>query len=154
MMHPLGCARLIAFEVHCRGYGVTPTVDLFRSLCTVGPAGDWLTFANKPNVECFLKGGLDIRDWRDEFVFMDVRLLMGHEVLYDPSNRKVRKRGEFKDSAHGVLSAELLRMRSVLLEGGILVESYPEGILFRAGIARRLAEGEKEYDGMTKYCIL
>jgi hypothetical protein len=149
MMHPLGCARLIAFEVNCRAYGVAPDIDLFRTLCCLCPAGDWLTLGNRPKRECFSKCGLQIRDWKDEFVFMSVDLVPNdYRDLCDPRRLKIRKKGDFTDSVPGALSADLLKIYRVLVKDGILVETYPEGILFKAGIARRLAEGEEVYNGM------
>nr|GFA78170.1 hypothetical protein [Tanacetum cinerariifolium] len=44
---PFGVARVTTFVVACNAYGGEPTLPLFRSLCTIGPADDWLTFPKK-----------------------------------------------------------------------------------------------------------
>ena len=148
LMHPQGHSKIMAFEVMCRAYGGVPTVYLFRRFAYMCDAGEWVTIANRPNGGCFLKGGVDIRAWKDKFVYMSVELLpQGCEVLTDVSKlEKIKKNIDPLPDEEGTgwLYDEILRSPIVVL-------SYPEGILFKARVVSSLPAGEDELDG--KGCI-
>ncbi|GKA15804.1 hypothetical protein Tco_0695551 [Tanacetum coccineum] len=48
LLNPFGVACVTTFVVACKAYGGEATVPLFRSLLTLGLAGDWLTFQKRP----------------------------------------------------------------------------------------------------------
>ncbi|GKF99480.1 hypothetical protein Tco_0298263, partial [Tanacetum coccineum] len=47
LLNPFGVACVTTFVVACKAYGGEATVPLFRSLLTLGLAGDWLTFQKR-----------------------------------------------------------------------------------------------------------
>ncbi|GJT16687.1 alpha-dioxygenase 1-like protein [Tanacetum coccineum] len=48
LLNPFGVARVMTFAVACKAYGGEPTLPLFRSFLTLGPAGDWLPSRKGP----------------------------------------------------------------------------------------------------------
>ncbi|GKA05452.1 hypothetical protein Tco_0684572 [Tanacetum coccineum] len=73
LLNPLGMARLTSFDLACRAYGGEPTLSLFRSLCSIMLAEDWLTFQKRPGtfVPSIFKCSLgSIPSWNSRFIFV------------------------------------------------------------------------------------
>nr|XP_043638069.1 uncharacterized protein LOC122609074 [Erigeron canadensis] len=103
----------------------------FVNICA---ADDWITIANRPKIECIIKGGVDLRDWKDEF------------CLYERIRLKVQKNGFFGDD---IPKDDCGAIYDILKEEGFVVHQYPEGISYKAGLIPALAEGGEEFDDMS-----
>ncbi|GKB78385.1 hypothetical protein Tco_0945280 [Tanacetum coccineum] len=78
LLNPFGVVRLSSFAVACKACGGELTLSLFRSLFTLGPAGDWLTFQKRhgDSVPFIFKASmLHIPGWKSKFIFV-------HEDLF------------------------------------------------------------------------
>ncbi|GKD52333.1 hypothetical protein Tco_1281309 [Tanacetum coccineum] len=72
LLNPFGAIRLSSFAVACRAYGGVPTLPLFRSLFTLGPSGDWVTFQKRSedSVPLIVTASmLHVPDWKSNFIF-------------------------------------------------------------------------------------
>ncbi|GKD41129.1 hypothetical protein Tco_1261336 [Tanacetum coccineum] len=78
LLSPFGVARVTTFTVACKAYGREATVPLFRSLLTLGPTGDWLTFQKRPGFSIptiFGDSMSNILKWKSEFIFVKQTLI-------------------------------------------------------------------------------
>jgi hypothetical protein len=145
VMHPQGLSKIMAFEVVCRAYGGEPSVDLFRTFATLCDAGEWVTIGNRAKGKgCFLKGGVDIRNWKKEFFFMRTSLFPdGYQSLVDRGNLVV-KEVTVSDLPDVEASGPLFEK---LRDEHFVVRTYPNSVLFRARVIDVLPDGEEEIDG-------
>ncbi|GJU93409.1 hypothetical protein Tco_1318165 [Tanacetum coccineum] len=73
LLNPFGVARVTTFAVACKAYGGEPTLPIFRSLCTISLASDWLTFQKRsgPGIpQIFDSFMTNIPNWKSEFIFV------------------------------------------------------------------------------------
>ncbi|GJU43870.1 hypothetical protein Tco_1201136 [Tanacetum coccineum] len=49
-LNPFGLAELTTYIVMCKAYGFEPTLNAFRGVFNLGPAGDWITFFKRDNL--------------------------------------------------------------------------------------------------------
>ncbi|GKD06646.1 hypothetical protein Tco_1181620 [Tanacetum coccineum] len=78
LLNPFGVAQVTTFVVVCKAYGGEPTLPLFRSLYTTGPAGDWLTFQKRSRhdiPQIFDSSMTNIPNWKSEFIFIKKTLI-------------------------------------------------------------------------------
>ena len=141
MMHPLGSAKIMTFEVCCRAYGGEPSMELFRRFFQTGAAGEWVTIAKRPGASCFLKGGLDIRDWKESFFFVKQSLIPEtYPNVVSKANAKVPH--QFRDIAPSTVSDKILCER--LLKYPSIVQTFPEPILFLTKVAQKWEHDTQE----------
>nr|XP_043616639.1 uncharacterized protein LOC122588563 [Erigeron canadensis] len=141
---PLGLSRIIAFEVMCRAYGGEPSLDLFRYFVQTCPSGDWATVGNRSKAGCFKRGGLDIRDWKSQFVFMRSSLIpKEYESVTDKKLLCVHAKYDnpFPDYAVDTLCREIWLHP-------ITVVAYPDVVLYKAKLIPSLPGGVN-IDDMT-----
>ena len=113
----------------------------YRGLCTI---------ANRAKgVGCFLKGGVDVRSWKKEFVFMSVSLFPDDcDVLVNPENLKIE--GTAIDPLPEGEDNSLLFDK--ISRNHFVVWSFPDSVLYKATVIGELPVGEEELDG--KICLL
>ncbi|GKE56788.1 hypothetical protein Tco_1495973, partial [Tanacetum coccineum] len=78
LLNPFGVARVTTFVVACKAYGGEATIPLFRSLLTLGLAGDWLTFQKRPayGIPAIFDDSMsNIPKWKSEFIFFKQTLI-------------------------------------------------------------------------------
>ena len=150
LMHPQGHSKIMAFEIMCRALGGEPSVEMFRRFATICDAGEWVTIANRAKVGCFLKGGVDVRNWKKEYVFMSVDLFPNDcEVLVSPENLKVE--GTTLDPLpDGEGNGELFDMIS---RNHFIVWTFPDSVLYKARVISELPVGGERLDGKTVFCV-
>jgi len=141
----------MAFEIMCRAYGGEPTVELFRRFATICDAGEWVTIANRAKgAGCFLKGGVDIRNWKKEFVFMSVGLFPGDcELLINPERLRIESTALDplpEDEDDSFLFDKISRNH-------FIVWSFPDSVLFKAGVIGELPVGEEDLDGKINLVV-
>jgi hypothetical protein len=145
VIHPQGLSKIMAFEVVCRAYGGEPNVDLFRTFATLCDAGEWVTIGNRAKGQgCFLKGGVDIRNWKKEFFFMRASLFPDDCQNLVNRNNLVVKEVTVSDLPEVEVSGPLFEK---LREKHFVVRTYPDSVLFRARVIDVLPDGEEEIDG-------
>ncbi|GKB47763.1 hypothetical protein Tco_0898516 [Tanacetum coccineum] len=111
-LNPFGLAELTTYIVMCKAYGFEPTLNAFRGVFNLGPAGDWITFFKRDNV-----------------------IHAEYPALVDEANMGDRK--SLKDPLLYIVRRDPLYQR--LAHQLIDVQTFPKQILYMAGIAERWA---------------
>nr|GEY49251.1 hypothetical protein [Tanacetum cinerariifolium] len=78
LLNLFGVVRITSFAVACKAYGEEATVPLFKSLLTLGPTGDWVTFQKMPGLDIpaiFGVSMFNIPNWKLEFIFVKQTLI-------------------------------------------------------------------------------
>nr|GEZ59693.1 hypothetical protein [Tanacetum cinerariifolium] len=111
LLSPFGVARVTTFVVACNAYGGEPTLPLFRSLCTIGPADDWLTFLKK---ETF------ILDARSTFIIDFRHGLATFAYLYptEPLTRLYEFLRACPERSHVLVDGEEMSFRNFIKKPG------------------------------------
>ncbi|GJS04525.1 hypothetical protein Tco_0321033 [Tanacetum coccineum] len=78
LLNPFRVVCVTTFDFTCKAYGGEATVPIFRSLLTLGPAGDWLTFQKRPGSgipAIFGDSMSNIPKWKSKFIFVKQTLI-------------------------------------------------------------------------------
>ena len=138
--NPFGLAKLTTYIVMCKAYGFEPSLTVLRGFVNLYPGRDWVTIAKRSEYDVphlLTKPFSNIRNWKGQFFYVESTIIPPeYPELLAEGNRFDEKR--YNDPLPYEVRSDLMYQR--LARHPVDVQTFPEPILFMAGIAKSWEE--------------